>query len=155
MRSMLRKTIADGVSVQTDLKRVMAKMLGQRILSKQKTTHLMISLPMVLCSHVFARINFDNNQQLINMQNGTNVNSNVVAINTNRWNNASGNIKVGIIVLANNENCNVMDVNTTIGTIITGNNTPQNIAFSPAATDVTVTKKIIVEMCGLRMKKNH
>ena len=35
-RKKLRKKIADGLSVQTALKRVMGKILGQRILSKQK-----------------------------------------------------------------------------------------------------------------------
>lgn len=59
MRNILRKTIADGLSVQTALKRVMGKILGQRMLSKQETTHLTLSLPMVSCSHVFALINLD------------------------------------------------------------------------------------------------
>ena len=42
MRRMLRKNIADGLSVQTALKRVMAKNLGQRMLSKQENTHLIL-----------------------------------------------------------------------------------------------------------------
>ena len=61
MRNVLRKTIADGLSVQTALKRVMGKILGQRMLSKQETTKLTLSLPMVSCSHVFALINLDDN----------------------------------------------------------------------------------------------
>ena len=52
MRKMLRKTIADGLSVQTALTRVMGKTLGQRMLGKQETTHLTLSLPMVSCSHM-------------------------------------------------------------------------------------------------------
>ena len=87
---MLRKTIVDRLSVQTDLKRVMSKILDQRMLSKKETTHLILLLPMVSCSHMLARIDLDDNQHLINMQNAFNENSNVASGNTNHGNNTVG-----------------------------------------------------------------
>ena len=56
----------------------MGKTLGQRMLSKQETTHLMLSFPMVSCSHMFALINLDDNQNLISTPNDTNENKNGV-----------------------------------------------------------------------------
>ena len=91
MRRMIRKPISDGLSAPMALQRVMEKTMGQRILSKQETNHLILSLPMVSCSHVFARMNLDDNKHLINMQNTDNEISNMVASNTSHENNASGN----------------------------------------------------------------
>ena len=128
----------------------MSKALGQRMLSKQETTHLTISLPIVSCSHVFARMNLDENQHLIKMQNASNENSNMVDGNTNHGSNT-----VGDIAVTNNENSNVMDGNTTHGNNMPRKNAPQNIVAITTATGTTATKKIIVEMRGLRMDKNH
>ena len=130
MRNTLRKTIADGLSVQTALKRVMGKTLGQRMLSKQQTTHLMLSLPMVSCSHVFALINLDDNQNLISMPPTTNENTNGVIDDTITGDNESG----------NNTSENNPEVNTVTNT---------------GVRNATITKKSVVEMCGLRMDKNH
>ena len=47
IRKILNKTIADGLSVQAALKRAMAKLLGERMMSKQETCHLILSLPLV------------------------------------------------------------------------------------------------------------
>ena len=137
------------------LKRVMAKALGQRMLSQQETTHLTLSLPMVSCSHLFARMNLDDNKCLINMQNTANENYNVVAGNTNHGNNTSGNNTVGGTAVANNEISNVMDGNATHGNNMPGINAPQNNSSIIAATGTTKTMKCIVEMHCLRMDKKH
>ena len=63
--SILRKTFAFGLSVQTALKRVMVKTPGQIMLSKKQTVSLTLSSPIVLCCHVITRINLDKNQHLI------------------------------------------------------------------------------------------
>ena len=58
-RNILNKTIESGLSAQIDLKRVMAKLLGERIISKQEMLHLILYLLMVSCSHEFFRVNLD------------------------------------------------------------------------------------------------
>ena len=57
----MRNTIREGLSVQAALKRTMAKLLGERMISKQETCHLILSIPMVNCIHQFVRINLENN----------------------------------------------------------------------------------------------
>ena len=59
IRNILRKNIVGRLSAQAALKLVMAMELGQRALIEQETARLILSLPMVLCSHVLTRINFD------------------------------------------------------------------------------------------------
>ena len=108
----------------------MGKMLGQRMLSKQETTHLILSLPMVSCSHMFALINLDDNQNLIIIPTTANENTNGVTENTTTGDNAPGN-------------------NTS------GNNPEVNTVANAGVRNATVTKKSVVEMHGLRMDKNH
>ena len=128
-RNMLRKTIADGLSIQTALKQVMGKILGQRILNKQETTHLMLSLPIVSCSHVFALINLDDNQKIISMPTTTNENTNKITDNPAIGDNASGN-------------------NTSVSNL--EDNTVTNTRFH----NEIVAKKSVVELHGLRIDKN-
>ena len=130
MRNVLRKTIAGGLSVQTALKRDVSKMLCQRMLSKQETAHLILSLTIVSCSHMFARINSDDNQHLIIMSDHADDAANVVAGNSLAANNTSGS--------------NVL-----------ANNTEGNSAGESAVTNEMVAKKSMVEMGGLRMDENH
>ena len=40
---------SEGRSVQSFLRRAMSKLLGERMMSKQETCHLMMGLPMVYC----------------------------------------------------------------------------------------------------------
>ena len=56
----------DGLSVQAVLKRVMSKLLGDRMLCKQETCHLILLLTMVSCSHNFQRIHLNNDLRQIN-----------------------------------------------------------------------------------------
>ena len=107
----------------------MGKMLGQIMLNKQETTHLMLSSPMVSCSHVFALINLDDNQNLISTPTTTNDNINGVTNNTTTGDNAPGN-------------------NTS------GNNHEVNPVANAGVRNATVTNKSVVETCGLRMDKN-
>ena len=103
------------------LKRVIGKTLGQRILSKQKTAHLMLSLSLFSCIHVFAFINLDENQNLISIPNATNGTTNGVTSNTETGNNVSGNNK-------------------------SGSNPELNTVANTGVRSATVTKKTIVEM---------
>ena len=92
IRRMLQKTIDDGLSAQAALKRAMAKILGQRMMCKQETTHLMLSVPMVQCSHDFARINLDDQLRLLNVQNNDNQqNANPSPNDDNNINNVNNN----------------------------------------------------------------
>ena len=61
VQKILEQAIDDGQSVQAALKRTMAKLLGERVVCKQETCHLILSQQMASCSHNFVRINLDNN----------------------------------------------------------------------------------------------
>ena len=67
IRNIMRNTIREGLSVQAALKRTMAKLLDERMISKQETCHLILSIPMVNCSHQFVRINLENNVNRIDI----------------------------------------------------------------------------------------
>ena len=101
----------------------------------------MLSLAVVSYSHVFTRMNLDNNQCLLNMLNTTNENSNVVAVNTNQGNNAFGNHTSGNNIVGS-QRLQIM-------------RTPNIAAGGISSTDAITTKKIIFEMCGLRMDRHH
>ena len=108
----------------------MVKMLGQAMLIKQETAHLILSLAMILCSHIFALINLDDNPNLIIMPNTINESTNGVTGKTTTENNTRGNNK-------------------------SGNNLEVSTVASTGVRSTTDAKKTIVEMCGLRMDKNH
>jgi hypothetical protein len=58
MKSLFHKTVqTEGRSVQSFLRRTMSKLLGERMMSKQESCHLMLGIPIVYCSH--KQINID------------------------------------------------------------------------------------------------
>ena len=67
IRKILCKAKDDGLNVQTVLKRAMAKLLGERMMSKQETSHLILSLPLVMCSHRFTKINLNDDCNLLDV----------------------------------------------------------------------------------------
>jgi hypothetical protein len=67
VRSILESTIHAGGEVQTALKRTMGKLIGERTISKQECSHLILSLPMVYCSHQFVTINLKNEMNRIDL----------------------------------------------------------------------------------------
>ena len=68
IRNILKGTIEDGLSVQAALKRSMAKLLGERMMCKQEKSHLILSLPMVSCSHQFCKVYLDDDLNLIDLE---------------------------------------------------------------------------------------
>ena len=48
---LLVTAVENGNNVQSVLKRAMAKLLGERMISKQETTHLILKKPLVSCCH--------------------------------------------------------------------------------------------------------
>ena len=66
MRSIFTRTVTDdGMSVQSFLRRIMNKLLGDRMLSKQETCHLMLSIPIVHSSHSLINIDLRNSTRQI------------------------------------------------------------------------------------------
>ena len=66
MRSVFTRTVTnDGLSVQSFLRRAMNKLLGDRMLSKQETCHLMLSIPIVHSSHSMINIDLRNSSRQI------------------------------------------------------------------------------------------
>ena len=68
IRNILKGTIEDGLNVQAALKRSMAKLLGERMMCKQEKSHLILSLPMVSCSHQFCKVYLDDDLNLIDLE---------------------------------------------------------------------------------------
>ena len=67
IRSVLKKTIDEGLTVQAALKRTMSKLIGERMMGKQETCHLINSIPLVSCSHNFVRINLNNDSSKLDV----------------------------------------------------------------------------------------
>ena len=67
MKKVFEKNIEEGLNAQSSLKRSMSKLIGDRMLSKQETCHLIMGLPLVSCSLNFIRINLLNDSSLIEM----------------------------------------------------------------------------------------
>jgi len=74
MRSVFTRTVTnDGLSVQSFLRRAMNKLLGDRMLSKQETCHLMLSIPIVHSSHSMINIDLRNlSRQIVTPTNNAN-----------------------------------------------------------------------------------
>ena len=52
MKSLFDKTVTEeGRTTQSYLRRAMSKLLGDRMMSKQESCHLMLGIPIVRCSH--------------------------------------------------------------------------------------------------------
>ena len=65
--NILKKIVESRLSVQVVLKRVIAKLLGEHMMSKQETSHLILLLPVVSYSHQFFRVNLDVESTEINI----------------------------------------------------------------------------------------
>ena len=63
------QTAEDGQGVTSTLKRTMGKLLGERVMSQQEVSHLMLLLPMVECSHQFVNIHLDSDTNKIEIGN--------------------------------------------------------------------------------------
>ena len=61
MRRMVNSVVESGQTIQSGLKRTMGKLLGEPMKSKQECCHLIMSNPVVYCTHQFTRVNLDNN----------------------------------------------------------------------------------------------
>ena len=57
IRNVLNKTIENGKPVHHALKKTMGKLNGERMMSRQETSHLIQGLPLVSCSHSFVVVN--------------------------------------------------------------------------------------------------
>ena len=65
IRRILCRAKNEVLNAQTVLKRAMAKLLRERVMPKQETCYLILSLPMVMCSHRFTRINLNDDRHLL------------------------------------------------------------------------------------------
>jgi len=66
IHSILTRTVTDdGMYVQSFLRRIMNKLLGDRMLSKQETCHLMLSIPIVHSNHSLINIDLINSTRQI------------------------------------------------------------------------------------------
>jgi hypothetical protein len=57
IRNILNQTIKDGKPVHHALKKTMGKLNGERMMSRQETSHLIQGLQLVSCSHSVLRVN--------------------------------------------------------------------------------------------------
>jgi hypothetical protein len=57
IRNILNQSIESGKPVHHALKKTMGKLNGERMMSRQETSHLIQGLPLVSCSHSFAVVN--------------------------------------------------------------------------------------------------
>jgi hypothetical protein len=67
VRTILDSTVGAGGDVRTALKRTMGKLQGERTISKQECSHLILSMPMVSCSHNFVSINLKNDMNPVDL----------------------------------------------------------------------------------------
>ena len=58
VRAKMKANYLDASDTLTTSRKIMGKLLGSRMISKQETCHLINSLPLVSCSHRFLMINF-------------------------------------------------------------------------------------------------
>ena len=70
MKSLFDKTVTEeGRSVQSLLRRIMSKLLGERMISKQEKCHLMLGISIVFCSHSQVNIDLEDEGRLVIVQN--------------------------------------------------------------------------------------
>ena len=67
VRSIMRANMLEGSDTLTTLRKIMGKLLGSRMISKQETCHLLNSLPLVSCSHSFLMINLKKISNLLDL----------------------------------------------------------------------------------------
>ena len=67
VRAIMKANYLDASDTLTTLRKIMGKLLGSRMISKQETCHLINSLPLVSCSHRFLMINFKKISNLLDI----------------------------------------------------------------------------------------
>jgi len=67
VRSIMRANVIERTDTLTTLRKVMGKLLGSRMISKQETCHLLNFLPLVSCSHRFLTINLKKISNLVDI----------------------------------------------------------------------------------------
>ena len=67
IRRILCRARDEELNIQTVLKRAIAKLLGKHMILKQETCHFILSLPIVIYSHQFTRINLNDDQNLLDI----------------------------------------------------------------------------------------
>jgi hypothetical protein len=73
MKRIMVQAVAEGRNVQFVLRKAMARLMGQRIKSQQEVCHLILSLPLVSCTHTFVRISLRNNIKKLIVEQPANV----------------------------------------------------------------------------------
>ena len=67
MKKLLKSTSDDGLPANTVLKRTMGKLIGERMISQQETSHLILSIPLVTCSKRFVDLFLENDSKPIDL----------------------------------------------------------------------------------------
>jgi len=68
IHKILHQAIENGLNTQSVLKQVMAKLLGECMMCKQETTHLILQIPIVSCSHKFIKINLSDDVNRLDIE---------------------------------------------------------------------------------------
>jgi hypothetical protein len=63
IRCIMRQALDEGNSTEYVLQKMMAKLHGEPMISKQAVHHLIMSQPVVDCSHSFSKVNLENNSR--------------------------------------------------------------------------------------------
>ncbi len=75
MASLFTRTVTnEGRSVQSFLRRTMNKLMGDRMMSKQETCHLMLSIPMVYSTHSLVNIDLRNSYRQLDLSSSDGMN---------------------------------------------------------------------------------
>ena len=68
MKTLLNDAIDKGKGVNTVLKKVMGRLIGERMLTQQETCNLILSLPMVKCSYNFVNLHLESNNNKVDLK---------------------------------------------------------------------------------------
>ena len=69
IKRVLLKSLDDGNSALHSIKKIMSRLIGNRVISRQETCHLINSLPLVSCTHNFVTISLVANKELLENNN--------------------------------------------------------------------------------------
>ena len=70
IRRVLKSATEQGQSVNQTLRRTMGKLLGERTMTKDECCQLMLSNPIVFCSHKFPKIHLDDKNRRVQPSDG-------------------------------------------------------------------------------------
>jgi hypothetical protein len=68
MKTLLNDAIDKGKGVNTVLKKVMGRLIGERMLTQQETCNLILALPMVKCSYNFVNLHLESNNNKVDLK---------------------------------------------------------------------------------------